>query len=328
MRNNFKFLLAMAVFCVFPVSGTINVPNIDGLYFFYQRSIYLENLCQPAAWWANPSLLSPIDRITVFTSNTGLIGQRYTISSARVVLPIQSKLNIGFGVTGTGTTEGRSLSAGNGGAQYSSSFSFNLPSLEAGVSYIPPVVGSIGALMITGTESIPDPSNSGLNTLYFFWGIGAGWLSPSIMNTVKFSVSTLSVYHSQFITWWDNGAKAGLQINVNDGKVTGSFEYGFALFNGPVSFFQNQSNFHGYEIFKGSVSLKMMDIAGVLLGYSKDTPPANAIDNNGSTFHAGVELRRSDVYPYYGGYEMGISGAHGISIIHRIWVGYGFKKKN
>ncbi|MGA2506902.1 MAG: hypothetical protein ABSF80_05440 [Chitinispirillaceae bacterium] len=311
-----------------PVSGAVNIPNIDGLYFFYQRTIYLENLCQPAAWWANPSLLSPIDKVTVFTSNAGLIGRQYTISSVRVALPINQKMDIGFGVTGTGTTEGSSLSAGNGGAQYSSNFNFNLPSLEAGASYTPPVGGNIGALFITGTESVPDPSNSGLNTVYFFWGFGAGWLSPSVMNTVKFSISTISVYHSQFITWWDNCAKTGILINAKDGGLIGSLEYGFSLFNGPVSFFQNKSNFHGYETIKGCISLKMMGIAGILLGYSNDSPPANAIDNNGATYHAGIELRRSTIYPYYGGYEFGISTAHSISIIHRIWIGYSFIKKS
>jgi hypothetical protein len=322
------FFVSIAGLSVDSAHGDAHVPNIDGLDFFYQRTIYLENLCQPSAWWANPSLLAPIDQITVFTSNTGLIGQQYTISSARIVLPVRPKLNVGFGVTGTGgPTEGRALSAGDQGVQYSSHFNFKLPSLEAGISYALPVAGVVGALLITGTESVPDLSNSTVNTLYFFWGISAGWLSPAIFNTVKLSISTLSVCHFQFETWWDNGAKAGLQINANDGRVLGSFEYGFALFNGPVSFFQNRANFHGYETFKGNVSIKMMDIAGILIGYSKDSPRSNALDNNGSTFHAGVELRRSDIYPYYGGYEAGISTAHGISLIHRIWVGYGFKKK-
>jgi hypothetical protein len=308
------------------VSETTPVSNIDGLYFFYQRTVYLENLCQPGAWWANPALLSPIDKITVFTSNTGLIGRQYIISAARIVLPVKPNLNIGFGATGTGSNEGRSLSAGNEGTRYSSNFSFNLPSLEGGISYVPPVGGNAGALIITGTEPVPDSSNPGLNTVYFFWGIGVGWISPAVMNTVRFSLSTLSVCHVQFETWWDNCAKAGLQINANNGKVLGSLEYGFSLFNGPVTFFRNPSNFHGYEVLKAGVSIKMMDIAGVLLGYSNDTPP-NYFDN-GATYHAGVELRRSEIYPYYGGYEMGISTSRHVSIIHRIWIGYGFVKKN
>ena len=322
------FFISFAGISVHSANGAAHVPNIDGLDFFYQRTIYLENLCQPSAWWANPSLLAPIDKITVFTSNTGLIGQLYTISSVRIVLPVRPKLNIGFGITGTGSKEGRALSASQEGAQYSSNFSFNLPSLESGMSYTLPVGGVVGTLLITGTESVPDPSNSAINTLYFFWGIGAGWISPAIMNTVKFSISTLSVCHFQFETWWDNGAKAGIQISSNDERVLGSFEYGFALFNGPVSFFQSRSNFYGYETLKGSVSIKMMGIAGILLGYSKDSPRTNSLNNNGSTFHAGVELRRSAIYPYYGGYEIGISTAHGISLIHKIWVGYSFKKKS
>jgi hypothetical protein len=331
MRNHARGILCAVVLMGFswcPSNGAINVPTLDGLDFFYQRTIYLENLCTPAAWWANPSLLSPIDRITIFSSTTGLIGRQYLISSVRVALPVLPKLNIGFGATGTGSNEGRSLFAGNDSVYYSGSFNFNIPSLEAGMSYIPPTGGVVGAVLIIGTESVPDSSNPGLNTPYFFWGFGAGWLSPAIMNTVKLSISTLSVYHSQFITWWDNGAKAGIQFNANGGKVLGSIEYGFSLFNGPVSFLHNQANFHSYEIFKGSISIEMMTIAGILLGYSKDSPRENSLYNNGSTFHAGIELRRSDIYPYFGGYEAGISTVHGISILHRMWVGYGFKKRN
>jgi hypothetical protein len=319
---------------IFPVRGNNNVANIDSLYFFHERTIYLENLSQDGAWWANPATISSINMNSFFTSNTGLLGGKYSISSVRLLFPVYKRLNGGVGITGTGTTEGRSFTGSSQGAQLNSNFSFTRPSLEVGISYAPPIAGTFGGLAIMGTESIPR-ADSG-NKTYFFFGIGTGWLSPFLFNTIKLSFTTLSVCHIQFITWWDNSAKAGLLIDVNEGFILGSIEYGFSL-NGPVSFFRNQDNFLGYEVIKGDFSLRFRKIAGFLLGFSTDT---RNFRDNGSTFHTGIELRRSDVYPYFGGYEIGMNffatrfnpglpphPSPTLSLIHRLWIGYDFKKK-
>jgi hypothetical protein len=182
--------------------------------------------------------------------------------------------------------------------------------------------GTIGGLAMAGTESIPRTTDT-VNKTYFFWGIGTGWLSPSILNTVKLSFSTLSVCHIQFETWWDNSAKAGILFNINKDHLIGSIEYGFGL---------NGTSAPEYEVFKGDFSLRFMSITGLLFGFSTDT---RNIRNNGSTFHTGIELRRSYVYPFFGGYEIGFNmfasrynpnslpdpSPH-LSLIHRFWLGY------
>jgi hypothetical protein len=317
-----------------PVLGDANISSTDSLYFFHQRTIYLENIYQQGAWWANPATVSSINTKTFFTSNTGLLGGKYSISSVRLIFPVKMRINGGIGITGTGTTEGRSFAGTSQGAQLNSNFSFTRPSLEAVISYVPPIGGEFGGLAMTGTESIPRTDSMG-NKTYFFWGIGIGWFSPALFKTVKLSFTTLSVCHAQFITWWNSSAKAGLAINVNEGALLGSLEYAFSL-NGPISLFINQNNFLGYEVVKADVSLRFRNIAGFLLGFSADT---RNFRNNGPTFHTGLELRRSTFYPYYGGYEIGInffatryniepqneSSPH-FYLLHRFWIGYDFKK--
>ena len=318
----FLFVLAGVCFSVCPLYGQAYIASIDSLPFFYQRTIYLENLNQPAAWWANPAVISAIDKTTFFTSNTGMLGGKYALSSVRVLFPYKTALNGGVGITGTGTTEGRSAVANAQSTQFNSDFSFKRPSIETVISFMPPRAGTIGGLAMAGTESIPRTTDTG-NKTYFFWGIGTGWLSPSILNTVKLSFSTLSVCHIQFETWWDNSAKAGILFNINKDHLIGSIEYGFGL---------NGTSAPEYEVFKGDFSLRFMSITGLLFGFSTDT---RNIRNNGSTFHTGIELRRSYVYPFFGGYEIGFNmfasrynpnslpdpSPH-LSLIHRFWLGY------
>ena len=143
------------------------------------------------------------------------------------------------------------------------------------------------------------------------------------MHTVKLSVSTLSVRHFEVEPWWDNSAKAGIQVNVDSGLVLGSLEYAFPL-GTRLPFFQNDSTYNNYEAIIGHASIRIRNILGILLGYSRDTP---IYRDNGNTYHAGLELRRSELYPYYGGYEAGLSTSRTIAFIHRIWLGYGFQKK-
>jgi hypothetical protein len=288
---------------------------MDGLPYFYQRTVYLENLCQPGSWWSNPAMIAGADRMTLFTSNSGMIGTQYFISSIRLLFPDTPSVVWGLGITGAGTSAGQSLSGSGSGAQSTGSFSFSRPSLEAGISYSHPYIGSLGAIVLTGSESNTD-------MLSYFFGVSAGYLSPSIMQTVKFSFSTLSTRHVQVVPWWDNSAKAGLQVTIDSGLVLGSLEYGFPL-GASLSAIENESTF-SYETICGRISLRFKKIAGLILAYSHDTP--NWFDN-GSTYHAGLELRKSDIFPYYGGYEIAYTTSHSLAFIHRIWIGYGFQKK-
>jgi hypothetical protein len=49
------------------------------------------------------------------------------------------------------------------------------------------------------------------------------------------------------------------------------------------------------------------------------------VQDLGGTLHAGLELRPSEDYPFFGGYELGFSTYWRDLIIHQIWVGYCFR---
>jgi hypothetical protein len=319
--------LFSAVFLLHTIARP-DVSNMDSLPFFYQRTAYLENLFQPAAWWANPALISGINKTTLFTPNVGLLGGKYAISSIRIIVPVKNALNAGFGVTGSSTRERRGFSGSQSSGQLTSNYHFSRPSLEAGASLALPKAGTAGALMVTGTESIAQQIDSGLAQYYFFWGGGFGYLSPALLKTVQFSFSTMSICHFQAYAWWDNEAKAGIVVNVKQGLVLGSAEYAYSL-DSRGGFWDSVNN---YEVIKADVSIRFRAIAGLLLGFSSDT---RNFRDNGSTFHTGVELRRSELYPYWGGYEIGVSPFSSrlessnsrISLIHHFWVGYSFIKK-
>lgn len=297
-------------------------------YYFYQRTIYLEDLQKPGGWWSNPSLIASIDRSTIFTSTTGMIGRRYSISSVRVLFPVIPKLNAGFGLTGTATGTGAGGTGNNSGFSYQSYFNFTRPSLEGGMSYVPPIGGTVGAMLLTGTKSyVPDYAlaDSSVRIISFFWGMSAGWISPALFKTVSLSFSMLNLYNDETDPWWEHCAKLGLLFNAYDSTVLGSLEYGFATDSVTGSLFSNPDNTTNYEAIKGSVSIRFRNIAGLILGYSADT---KNYSDNGATYHLGVELRKSTIYPYYGGYEMAISTSNHISVFHQIWLGFNVKRSS
>jgi hypothetical protein len=324
-----RTLLLTGLLATTPLASAIP-SNIDSMYYFYERTLYLEDLTQQGAWWSNPSKIAQIKTPCVFTSNTGLLGGKYSISSIRVLFPVQRAITAGFGLTGAGTTEGRSFSGSSSGATASGNFNFSRPSLETGISFHHDVGGTAGGLLMTGTESLM-PDLDGIKKYYFILGAGFGYLSPMLADVVQFSVSTVSVCHFQVDAWWDNGAKTGAYFNAGDGLVIGSFEYSFSLSN-ALAQLKNQETYYSYKVFKGTVSTRFKSIAGFIVGFSNDTKNQR---DNGPTFHTGLELRPSKVYPYWGGYEIGVSpwsSRHQtttavVTVIHRFWVGYNFKKQ-
>jgi hypothetical protein len=305
--------------------GAYALSTLDSLPFFYERSIYLEDLALPGAMWANPARIAPIDRTTLYTATVGMLGSAYSMSTVRVIVPADTGVNLGFGVSGTGITTGSSGNGTNGGAQITSYFNFTRPSFEGALSYDRLPIGTLGGELLGGTESIPSVDSA--SSAYFFWGYSIGWISPVLLKSVQLSLSTLGVHHAYtwFANLWDNDAKIGLLFNVHDSLVLGSLEYGCSL-HGPFSFLTTgNSSDTSYDVLKGEVSIRVKSIVGILLGFSTDTRIAS---DNGATYHAGVELRRSRVYPFYGGYEFGVSpwAYYHFSVLNRIWVGYGFGK--
>lgn len=333
MLRAILFLFFSTVALPSGTAAAADFSSVDSLPFFYQRTAYLENLLQAGAWWSNPALISSIDKTSLFASNTGLLGGKYDISSIRILFPAANvasagPVTAGFGLTGTTTTEGRSFSGSNSGAQYGSNFKFARPSIEAGASWAPNFGGSIGTIFATGTEGYPSNSFSGLTQYYFFLGLGAGVLSPVLAKGVQLSFSTLSVRHFLVQPWWDNAAKAGLLVSVMNGTLRGAVEYAFSLDN-RLLFLRDQDDISTYEVLRATVSIRFRSIAGLLLGFSKDAP--HNLRDNRSTLHGGLELRPSDIYPYWGGAEAGLSTSttrnNSVSLMFRFWVGYCFKKQ-
>ncbi|MBN2037543.1 MAG: hypothetical protein JW768_12450 [Chitinispirillaceae bacterium] len=325
-------ILCMLLLQIVHVHASSTAPTMDSIYYFFQRTVYLETLEQNGAWWASPARMSAARATSVFTSNTGLLGGKYSISSVRVLFPIYDSTTAGIGLTGASTRETRSFTGDQSGGHFSSNFNFSRPSLEAAISYSPPFGGTIGILGVTGTESILPHATSTIPRYYFIWGMGIGLLSPSLFSTVQFSLTTLSVCHYQIDAWWDHGVKTGMLLEVSDGLVRGSLEYGFSLKNGFYLPSGRDDNY-AYEVIKGTASLRFRSIAGFILGFSRDS---RNFRDNGSTLHTGLELRPSKVYPYWGGYEMGASlnatrferdDSRALSLIHRFWAGYTFSKK-
>jgi hypothetical protein len=291
----------------------------NGLYYLYQRTTYLENLTMNGAWWANPALTGEIAEKTASTVNVTPIGLRqFTIVSAKYLFPFGGIFGGGFGIMGEGVNQNQSTQLSNRGATYSSHFSFSNPSLQFGLGMRLRNIGSAGLLLNAGQELL---QSDGTNYNYPVVGCGVGALTPYFFNTISLSFTTMATWHFWQQAYMDNDAKAGIRFRILDDFILGSFEYAFSFKSGLIESesFYTTSNY--CQIAKGLVSIRIYKIAGIILGYSSDFD----FNDMGGTMHAGLELRPSDDYPYFGGYEIGLSTYQRVLFIHQIWVGYCFR---
>jgi hypothetical protein len=295
----------------------------DSLYFLFQRSAYLEQLTLPGSWWANPALIAEIPAKTAMTVNVTPLGNIYTIASAKFAMPVSKVFSVGIGVMGNGISPGGSLQASESGAQYSSSFQFSNPSVQIAAGMKLPWNAAAGVLVDIGAELLPDGYGGQSNFTTAGWGIGI--ITPKLLNRIAFAFSTMSTGHFWQETYWNYDGKAGLRYISPDSTIMGSLQYTLSFGNDTVSWLY-QSQGASYQIVKGIASFKMYSIAGLLLGFSTDL---GNFSDNGDLLHVGAELRQSTVYPYFGGYEMGIAltRLHSNLIVHHLWVGYSFRSK-
>jgi len=295
----------------------------DSLYFLFQRSTYLEQLTMPGAWWANPALITEIDAKTVMSVNVTPLGNIYTLASAKYILPVTSTFSAGVGILGAGISPGGSLQAGQSGVSYQSRSTFSNPSVQLAVGLKLPWGGALGVLGDVGAELLPDGYGGQSN--FPIAGFGLGILSPWLFNHLSLSLSSMSTGHFWQQTYWNYDGKAGVRYKTADSLLIGSLEYTFSLFKDTISWLYQSDN-HSYQVVKGMVSFKVYSIAGILLGYSSDL---GNLSDNGNLLHLGAELRQSNVYPYFGGYEMGIalSSIHRNLLVHHFWVGYAFRER-
>jgi len=313
----FKSIFRRAFLCGIAAAAPALCVN-DSLYFLFQRSTYLENLCMPAAWWANPALTAEIGGKTALTVSVTPLGNTFTIASAKYCAPIGARGGWGIGLMGAGISPDPSLQANNSGAQYSSHVTFSNPSIQLAGGLKIPYIGSIGALGDFGLELLPNFSGGEEN--YFSMGLGAGFLTPYAWDYLSLSLFAMSRGHFWIQNFWDHDGKVGLRLKTPDSLVLGSLEYTVSFSSGSVKFIGNSPAYY-YQVVKALMSLKIYAIMGVLIGYSDDL---GIFSNNGSMIHGGVELRRSSVYPFFGGYELGVSLTHSALLVHHLWLAYSF----
>jgi len=297
-------------------------PTHDSLYFFYQRTVYLDNPLMDGAWFSNPSSIADVAEPTAFTVNTTPLGDRYTIASVRFFFPTAAHFTAGLGITGASDDiPDASFQATEGGTTYQGHFLFSRPSFETGIAVKVPYIGSLGLLQSFGMEVVPGDIGSG--DRFFIWGNGFGWLSPELLSIISFTLSTFSVGPFPFSTKWEHCAKIGTIVQYNEDLLRAAIEYSFSL-NDRFILLRKKYEMHGYEVMKILISARIYNILGILAGYSSDTPLRS---DNGPTVHLGLEMRKSHYYPFFGGYEVGVSTTNFPAVIHRVWFGYRFVKK-
>jgi len=275
------------------------------------------------AWWANPALTGEITEKTVSTVDVTPLGlAQFTIVSAKYQFPFGKIFGAGFGIMGEGLGQSQNQSAqiSDNGATVSSHFSFSNPSFQAGLGMNLKNVGSAGILFNAGEELFQQADGTSYN--YPIVSLGIGVLTPYFFNSISLSFTAMSTWHFWQQAYLDDDGKAGIRFKILDDFIIGSFEYAFPFKSGIQSFYTTSAH---YQVAKAQISFRIYKIGGLLLGYSSDF---GGFTSMGGTLHAGLELRQSDVYPYFGGYEVGLSTYRQISFTHQIWVGYCFRAKH
>jgi hypothetical protein len=303
--------------------GTAQASN-DSLYFFYQRSTYLENLWTPGGWWANPALTGEISAPTGYTINVSPLGYRYTLASVKYLFPFLGNFGAGLGIIGTGIAPDQSTQVTSAGVNYNSHFTFSNPSFQLGLGGRLAKVGSAGFLLDIGAEMLPD--GYGGSSYFLLARGGLGLLTPFYFNAVSLSLTAMATMHFWGRLYMDENGKAGLRVKILDDLILGSAEYTFSFRSAAVESFYPSSQFF-YEVFKATMSVRIYKIAGVIAGYSTDFGQFSDLGSgNGNCLHVGLELRPLDTYPFFGGYDLGVSTTFRDLFVHRIWLGYRFLK--
>ena len=315
-------IAALPVFVAMPCFAQSDTLNY---YFLYQRSTYLENALLPGAWWANPASTAEIERKTAQTVNVTPLGNVLTIASAKFLMPVTSRFGVGIGIMGAdqGNSGNQNLDASGSGATFQSQYSFFNPSMQLSGAIKFKQGGGFGLLITIGAEQLPSTMELGpAYSNYLTMGFGAGFLSPWFFDRASVGLSVMSTGHFWILNYWDYDGKLAVRFRNADSLLTGYIESTFSLFGGDLVWIGNSPDNY-YEVIKAMVSLRFMGILGLLLGYSDDLQNGEA---NGQCAHVGLELRQSKIYPYYGGYEIGIglTQLHRDLLVHRLWVGYDF----
>lgn len=306
----------------------------DDVYFpyVYTRAVYLESPGIPGAWWANPALPAFIDSRTFFSTNVLPLGDHFPMlmSSVRGFLPLEQGPVIGAGIMGTGLYESGSQTTQATGAEikYTSEFAFTRPRFQLGAAMDFGPFGAAGALGTVGSEarkigitSEPrdkEPEEDKLETV-ISPGFGFGWLSPSILRSLRLSAATMFIYHPLNRTFWESGAKLGFSLSVLDSALCADGQYSRSSKEGLGVLEADKT---GYHAMKSIVSVRLYDNMRVFSGYST----ASEWDYYNPHFaHFGVEMTQSDLTPFWGGYEISVKPGRSWAVLHRAWLALTFR---
>ncbi len=309
------------------VVGTFGISRagVDDVYFryLYDRAVYLESPGIPGAWWANPALPSLIDSRTFFTTNVLPLGDRSLMSSVRMFFPLEQGPVIGAGILGAGLYQpgSQKTNATAAGLQFTSEFAFTRPRFQFGAAMDFGPIGAAGALGTIGTEArkvgITSEGEDKLETVVSP-GFGFGWLSPSLLRSVRFSAATMFIYHPLNRKFWESGAKLGFSLSVLDSAVCADGQYSLSYDEGLGVL---DSDNAGYHAFKSIVSVRLYDNMRVFTGYSA----ATEWDYDTPQFaHFGVEMSQSHLSGFWGGYEIGVKPGQSWAVLHRAWLALRF----
>jgi hypothetical protein len=315
-RNLAALFIACALF-----AGPARAAN-DSLYFLYQRTVYLENLWTPGGWWANPALTGEINAPTGYTINVTPLGYSYTLASVKYLFPFHNNFGAGLGLMGTGIAPDQSTQITQTGVSTNSHFTFSNPSLQLGLGGQIPKIGSAGILVDVGAEMLPN--GYGGSSDFLLTRCGLGILTPFFFGGLSLSATAIATMHFWDQLYMDFNAKLGLRMKLWDDLILGSAEYTLSFKSDIVQSFYTSSQYN-YEVFKAMISVKILKVMGILGGYSTDFGQFSGMNSgNGNCLHVGVELRPMDVYPFFAGYDLGISTTWPGLLVHRLWIGYRF----
>ena len=284
--------------------------------FPYTRTVYVEEMGSPAAWWANPALAAWVDAPTLLTANASPVGKLYTVSSVRFLAPLAFGLRLGVGVSAFGSEQTDTFQATEAGADYQGKFAFSRPDFEIGAAYPFTYAGSVGVLLKAGLERVS--VGAGQTENYGVFTVGLGWVSPGIARCAWLSLAAQWTGHFLYERYWDSEGKIGLRLAVPGELVTLDITYARPL---PLWLSPSAAPYGWtYQAAKAILSVRTSRLIALLAGASSDFSIVD--EHNGTCVHAGLALLPSTVNPFVGGYEIGVSVNERWHFLHRFWVGY------
>ena len=314
-------VMAAGVLC----AGTATVrprQHPSDVSHIYRLTGWLENALFDGAWWINPALPATLDEALITTVNVSPLRDRYTLSSLRLLLPLTQPATLGLGILGAGPDQTGQFASDGSGATYSSRFRFTRPSLQTGASVRTRYGLSAGILLSAGFESIQVTADE--NALYPLVAWSTGLLVSATGSPLLAGGSWSRTVHFQPVTFVEQDIRIVGMLSLADTLV--SIASHFTLSSAPSASRSPLVFDPVVYALNTQLRLRIRHPLGISLGVSSDFLDRRYIHRMGTSLHGGVEILRSNAYPFYGGYEVAVLLASQRHIFHRFWFGYRLAK--